>query len=236
MLKKLLNIFNVKARQDFRGLYTDAPISYADKYPEVPMPEPRLSPELLAAQWVRHHLYGEDIPSVAADLLEAGYDTPSTQRLAGEIHVACSADVEEIVGRMFRELNVVYPMSETEALLIYSRQIAREVIHGQRNAWAEASHLEKGIWPSKPDNPDIRTLSELLDGLDWNAVNQGSLPKLTEELLQVFARLGARADQEKRPLRFGLLEGQGWIADDFDAPLPDELLAQFEGRDKPNEF
>jgi hypothetical protein len=29
---------------------------------------------------------------------------------------------------------------------------------------------------------------------------------------------------------FGALEGQGWIADDFDGPLPDDLLAQFEGR------
>jgi prevent-host-death family protein len=36
--------------------------------------------------------------------------------------------------------------------------------------------------------------------------------------------------KEKRPIVFGLLEGQGWIADDFDAPLPDEILAQFEGR------
>ena len=36
--------------------------------------------------------------------------------------------------------------------------------------------------------------------------------------------------QEKRPIVFGLLEGEGWIADDFDAPLPDEILAEFEGR------
>lgn len=28
----------------------------------------------------------------------------------------------------------------------------------------------------------------------------------------------------------GLLKGQGWIADDFDDPLPDEILAGFEGR------
>jgi prevent-host-death family protein len=36
--------------------------------------------------------------------------------------------------------------------------------------------------------------------------------------------------KEKRPLVFGLLEGEGWIADDFDAPLPDEILSEFEGR------
>jgi prevent-host-death family protein len=37
--------------------------------------------------------------------------------------------------------------------------------------------------------------------------------------------------QEKRPVVYGLLEGQGWIADDFDDPLPDEILAGFEGRE-----
>lgn len=30
-------------------------------------------------------------------------------------------------------------------------------------------------------------------------------------------------------LRFGALKGQIWIADDFDAPLADDVLAQFEG-------
>ncbi|CAB3769523.1 hypothetical protein B7G54_31680 [Burkholderia puraquae] len=32
------------------------------------------------------------------------------------------------------------------------------------------------------------------------------------------------------PVRFGVLQGQAWIADDFDAPLPDHLLDAFEGR------
>ncbi|RQR25602.1 hypothetical protein DIE23_32035 [Burkholderia sp. Bp9143] len=34
----------------------------------------------------------------------------------------------------------------------------------------------------------------------------------------------------KLPVRFGVLQGQAWIADDFDAPLPDYLLDAFEGR------
>lgn len=36
--------------------------------------------------------------------------------------------------------------------------------------------------------------------------------------------------KEKRAITLGLLEGEGWIADDFDAPLPDDVLAEFEGR------
>lgn len=31
-------------------------------------------------------------------------------------------------------------------------------------------------------------------------------------------------------VRFGVLKGKVKIADDFDAPLPDEVLARFEGR------
>ncbi|EOH6077286.1 hypothetical protein ACMAVI_005654 [Burkholderia cenocepacia] len=44
---------------------------------------------------------------------------------------------------------------------------------------------------------------------------------------------GEAADQSapaSLPVRFGLLQGQVRIADDFDAPLPDYLLDAFEGR------
>jgi prevent-host-death family protein len=44
------------------------------------------------------------------------------------------------------------------------------------------------------------------------------------------ARLTSLAHKQKRQINFGALEGKGWIADDFDAPLPDEILAGFEGR------
>jgi prevent-host-death family protein len=51
----------------------------------------------------------------------------------------------------------------------------------------------------------------------------------------VIARAGkpvARLTQlapAKKPIQFGLLKGKIWIADDFDAPLPDDVLAEFEG-------
>jgi prevent-host-death family protein len=45
------------------------------------------------------------------------------------------------------------------------------------------------------------------------------------------ARLTALANgKTKRKITLGLLDGEGWIADDFDAPLPDDVLAEFEGR------
>jgi prevent-host-death family protein len=42
------------------------------------------------------------------------------------------------------------------------------------------------------------------------------------------ARL-TRLDAPKRQLKFGVLKGKIRIMDDFDAPLPGDVLAQFEG-------
>ncbi|HTX25313.1 MAG TPA: type II toxin-antitoxin system prevent-host-death family antitoxin [Steroidobacteraceae bacterium] len=43
------------------------------------------------------------------------------------------------------------------------------------------------------------------------------------------ARL-TRLKEAKRVVRFGLLKGAVTVAKDFDAPLPDDIQAQFEGR------
>jgi prevent-host-death family protein len=39
-----------------------------------------------------------------------------------------------------------------------------------------------------------------------------------------------RLKTDKRRIVYGLMEGEGWIADDFDGPLPDEIQAGFEVR------
>ena len=41
------------------------------------------------------------------------------------------------------------------------------------------------------------------------------------------ARL-TQLESKKRPIRYGLMKGEIWVADDFDAPLPDQVLAEFE--------
>lgn len=38
-----------------------------------------------------------------------------------------------------------------------------------------------------------------------------------------------RIDATKRPIRFGVLKGKVRIGADFDAPLSEDVLAQFEG-------
>ena len=47
------------------------------------------------------------------------------------------------------------------------------------------------------------------------------------------AKLVPLNDGPKRKIIFGLMKGEIEIADDFDAPLPDDLLDLFEGKGKP---
>ena len=43
------------------------------------------------------------------------------------------------------------------------------------------------------------------------------------------ARIAPINNKDKRMLGFGALEGKGWIADDFDAPLPEDFLIRPDG-------
>lgn len=68
-------------------------------------------------------------------------------------------------------------------------------------------------------------LSRLID-----QVNAGEEVVITRHGRPVARLVPIEAGKPRRP---GLLEGQGfWIAEDFDAPLPDDMLDLFEGKRK----
>ncbi len=186
----------MEAREDFLDLYTKPPTSLADVYPDVPVPDPPYSPRLIAARWAVHDLYGEDVPQTAADLLEAGFDTPTTRRLAGEMNVRSSSDVESLMGRMFKELAVGYPLSHAEANLMISRQIAREVIAGVLNPWAAANKLEIAIWGWHAPNSMLGAIFGINEAIDIEPKYRPPLETLKKELLDCFASLARLTDEE----------------------------------------
>jgi hypothetical protein len=182
--------------EEFFDLYTRPPTSVAATYPDVPFPDPSYSPLLLAARWQSHSLYGEDMPRIAADLLEAGHDTPTIRRLAGEMNVSSSSDVELLVERMFKEFAIRYPLSDEGAKLIVSRQIAREVIAGLRNAWAAANKLEIAIWGWRAPNSILGAIFGINEARDIEPKYRPSIESLRNELFDYFASLARLTDQE----------------------------------------
>ena len=65
-----------KKQPDSDALKPRQPAPWVGKYPDVPPPESTLSIRYVAARWACGELYGEDMPRIAADLLEAGMAAP----------------------------------------------------------------------------------------------------------------------------------------------------------------
>ena len=134
------------------------------------------------------------MPSVAADLLKSGLDTPNLRRLAGETGITCSAEVEPLVARMFRELSAPYPLTMKQAKLIFTRQISREVIHGKANAWVAANCPVFKEWSWRRVIPGLWNLYFLTE--EFESMNGRPTTTLTAELLDTFARLALLKDQD----------------------------------------
>lgn len=162
----------------------------------VPPPDPPLTPLLLAARWISHDLYGEQMPALAADLLEAGFDTPALVRLAGEMQIRSNADAEPLVNKAFQELGVPWPLSEVQAKLITTRQIAREVTAGKQDPYRAASHLELVLWNWHPATPDLEFLFVLNDELSWDSEYQRYIPAILQDQFETFARLACLSDEQ----------------------------------------
>lgn len=163
---------------------------------EIPPPESPLTPILIASRWISHDLYNEDMPGIAADLLEAGYDTPALIRLAGETQIYASPDADRLIGKAFQELGVPWPLPEVQAKLIATRHIAREVMVGMRDPYRAASELEIVLWNWGPLTEDLVFLFALNDELSWDPEYQRYIPVILQDELIAFGRLACLTDEQ----------------------------------------
>ena len=162
----------------------------------IPLPDPVLSPILLAARWVSNDLRNEDMPGIAADLLEAGYDSPTLVRLAGEMEIYGSSEADGLIGKVFQELGVLWPLDEVQAKLLATRQIAREVIAGARDPYRAASHIEVSLWGWHPATKELGELFGLNDESSLDAEYRRDELVILGDQLEVFARLAGLTDEQ----------------------------------------
>lgn len=163
---------------------------------EIPPPDPPLTPILIASRWISHDLYNEDMPAIAADMLGAGYETPALIRLAGETQIYASPGADRLIGKAFQELGVPWPMLKVHAKLIATRQIAREVIAGERDLYRAASHIEIILWNWRPVTKDLEFLLILNNELSWDPELQRYIPEILQDEMETFARLACLTDEQ----------------------------------------
>jgi hypothetical protein len=170
---------------------------WVGRYPDVPPAEERLSLEMFVARFVCRDIHGEDTPSLAADLLEAGYDTPSLRRLAGEMHVENHADASEYVDRIAHEAGFPVPFPLRKAQMLVTRHLARKVIAGQLDPWRAAGDFERTWgWRADPEQPDVKLILVAADEFIWDQEAQRFRPVVDADLLDAFARLARLTDEE----------------------------------------
>ena len=82
-----------------------------------------------AARWYASLLFPEDVPELAADALEAGFDGPALRRLAGLIRPT-SVDIFPWIDTALKEIGQVETLSREAALIEVGRSVAKQIVDG----------------------------------------------------------------------------------------------------------
>ena len=111
------------------------------------------SPRLIQALWECGKLPSEDIPKLAQDALELGFDGKHTRQLAGLIRPD-RFDLLPHMSTFFTELGIDTQLSRKEAPLTLARLIAQAIADGHiapyrgaRFIWRE---IVNELWPNPP--------------------------------------------------------------------------------------
>lgn len=127
------------------------------------LPAVRFDPNEIAVLYYFGDLSYLDLPKVAADALELGFDGPSLRRLAGLISPVASDMRAEEIDSAFREMGVAAPMGKDKARLTLAAKSARKAVRGDSNVFNEATHIRIHVCGLEEPPPELRkivTLSE----------------------------------------------------------------------------
>jgi hypothetical protein len=160
--------------------------------PNAPPPMSPLDPVLIAARWVCEDLLPENVPAIAVDLIEAGYEQPAVYRVAAEDRVTSRAQIERLLQEIFSAVGAAYPMPLRQARQVMSRQIAREVLAELKDPWNAALQLDRLVPHWETDDENVLAVYDIADEASWDSGYGRDQSVLESELIEVFWKL-ARA-------------------------------------------
>jgi hypothetical protein len=123
------------------------------------------NPDMFVAKWYCSTVGPEDMPTFAADALEAGFDGSALRRLAGLVHPT-ARDVGDLFERALHEIGTVKIQSEEQALIFQSRLVAIDIVEGKIEPIRGAETLARYAMALK--YPDfIAEFVQLIDMPHW---------------------------------------------------------------------
>jgi hypothetical protein len=112
------------------------------------------SPELVQARWQLGKLPSEDVPRLAQDALELGFDGSYTRRIAGLIHPNYF-DLEPLMSKFLLELGIQNAISHQQAGGLLARCIAAGIAEGRTPQYEGARYIwweiVNDLWPNPPE-------------------------------------------------------------------------------------
>jgi hypothetical protein len=110
------------------------------------------SPQLIQARWVLDKLPSEEVPRLAQDALEIGYDGKNMRQIAGLMQPN-NAELQPLVPGFLAEMGLAATLSREEAGWLLARLVAEAIsearitpYEGARFIWRE---IANELWPNQ---------------------------------------------------------------------------------------
>ncbi|HWR16110.1 MAG TPA: hypothetical protein VN577_14880 [Terriglobales bacterium] len=158
------------------------------------------SPQLIQARWEFGKLPSEELPRLAQDALELGYDGKYTRRIAG-LESPDSFDLQPLMPGFLAELGVTSKLSQRNAGMALARLVAQAIVDGRvkpydgaRFIWRE---IEVELWPNPPEELlcFVGNASEYEDSEFYSEQPEDDRKTIAEEIIRGARELAATAAQ-----------------------------------------
>lgn len=144
------------------------------------------NPRLEQAKYIQGFLHAEDMPSVAADALEAGFDGRALRSLAGLVRPT-SWEADPLWRTAQSEMNLI-AMSKEDALLLVADWLIEEFESGKRSLRSTSKWLERLCWTNDYDE----RLINIFQLEDVRGVEGYNDPEIDSLLIECFKRFKKR--------------------------------------------
>jgi hypothetical protein len=163
------------------------------------------SAQLIQARWEFDQLPSEELPRLAQDALELGFDGKCTRRIAGLIQPN-RADLQPLMAGFLAELGIMTKLSREQAGLELARLVAQAIIEGKITPYEGASFIWRQVanglsYRPKELMPFVGNASEYEDCGSYSQNHEETRRKIDEDIVQDARQLVTEITRESTQRR-----------------------------------